>query len=66
MNPALEKMLREFAATRFYGTVEINYSNGVPIIVHVNKTYKLASTERPAVNRENRGDNNHGQYESRS
>ena len=59
MNSALEKMLREFSSTHFYGTVEITYTNGVPNVVRVNRTYKL-STEVARSNRENRGDN-HGQ-----
>ena len=65
MNPALEKMLREFEQLRLYGNVEISYQNGVPVAVHVKKTYKLSSAERPALNRETRGDQ-HGQSESRS
>lgn len=62
MNPALDKMLREFASTHFYGTVEIQYVNGIPTIVNVKKTYKLTSTAQHSIsiNRETRGDS-HGQ-----
>jgi hypothetical protein len=62
MNAALEKMLRELAATHLFGSVEIFYVNGVPTTVHVKKTLKLVSTARTELNptRETRGDN-HGQ-----
>lgn len=61
MNAALEKMLREFASTHFFGSVEIVYVNGVPTTVHTKKTLKLVSTSRPELNpnRETRGDS-HG------
>jgi len=59
MNPALEKMLREFAQTRFFGSVEIIYNNGAPITVHVKKTLKMTGSNEPNSQREHRGDS-HG------
>lgn len=61
MNTNIEKLLTDLEKSRFFGTVEIMYQNGVPGHASVKRTYKFNNTtENNAPNRENRGDG-HGQ-----
>jgi hypothetical protein len=57
MNAALEKMLTDLEKSRFFGTVEIGYQNGVPGHASVKRNYKFSNTGETPTNRENRGEN---------
>ncbi len=60
MNAALEKLLNDLERTRFFGTVEIGYQNGIPGHAGVTRRYKFttASEEQKPANLEHRGETN--------
>lgn len=53
MKAELEQLLNDLERSRFFGTVEIVYQNGVPGHASVKRNYKFTPNENRPVNREN-------------
>jgi hypothetical protein len=58
VNKQLEKLLKDLEQSRFFGTVEIGFQNGVPGHASVKRNYKFAADGPASTNRENRGESN--------
>lgn len=53
MNSSLELFLNHLAADHFYGTIEIKYESGKPVLLRKTETIKPATAED---RRDNRGE----------